>query len=175
MAAQPVGGVSQQRPGPVVLKRPLCHPLLEPLKVAGAAVAKAADHYRFGVALGDEVTIAAQAIGVDAVRVDAQLLADQLGGRGRQLGQIGGEEAQPPQRGDLRGKREPQPRRPPCEDGRKLILAEDEEGVQCPLVDLLREALPLGALCGAEDLNGHQNSISKAATAACRSACEGRL
>ena len=42
-----------------------------------------------------------------------------------------------------------------------LAGGEGEERDQRGLVDLLGEALPLGALAGGQDLDGHQKSISK--------------
>jgi hypothetical protein len=50
-------------------------------------------------------------------------------------------------------------------DRLKLVLGEAEERRERALVDLLEKALSLRALTGGEDLDGHQNSISRSATA----------
>ena len=102
-------------------------------------------------------------------------LGDQGGSGLGQLLQGRGDEPEPAQRADGDGDREAAVNVAVRRDLLELVVGEGEERRQRRLVDLLGEALPLRALAGGQDLDGHQKSISKSETAFWRSALDGRL
>ena len=103
-------------------------------------------------------------------------LACDQGSRGLgQLLQRGGHEPEPAQRANSDGDREAAVDVAVTGELLKLVVGEREERGQRGLVNLLGEALPLRALAGGQDLDGHQKSISKSLTAFSRSSRDGRL
>jgi hypothetical protein len=97
--------------------------------------------------------------------IDVKLGCDQRRGGDGKLIQRGGHEPQPAQRTDRRGDREAAMHAAMCRDRLELVVGKAKERRQRALIDLLREALPFCALSRREDLDRHQNSISRSATA----------
>jgi hypothetical protein len=125
--------------------------------------------------LGARAALDVQPCGRDRGQLDIQLACDQCRGHGGKLVERGWHEPQPAQRADGDGDREAAMHAAMRGERLELVVGEAEERRERGLVDLLREALPLRALRRGEDLDGHQNSISRSATALRRSALDGRL
>ena len=165
VSAQPVDGAAQQRQRPIMAERPVAQPRPQRVEIAVAAAAKGADAHRLREVLGAGVALGVQARRCDRRERNVQLTCDQRGGRLRQLIECGRDEAQPAQRADRNGNREAPMNIAVRRDLLELVVGEGEERCERCGVDLLREALPLCALAGGQDLDGHQNSISRSDTA----------
>jgi len=158
-----------------VPERAVGQPRPQRAEVSVPAGTEPADRHGRGDVPGAGVALGVQPRRVDRGQRDVELAGDQRGGGLGQLIQRGRHEPQPAQRTHRDRDRDAAMHAAMSGDQLKLVVGEAEERGQRGLVDLLREALPLRALAGAEDLDRHQNSISRSATAFSRSASEGRL
>lgn len=164
-ASQAVDGVAHQGQRAVVTQRAVANRRSQHVEVLVAARPEGADRHRVREMLGARAALDVQPCRRDRGQVDVKLGCDQRCGRDGKLIQRGGHEPQPAQRTDRRRDREATMHAAMRRDRLELVVGEAKERRQRALVDLFREALPFCALSRSEDLDGHQNSISRSATA----------
>lgn len=175
VAAQSVHGAAQQRQRPIMAKRAVGQPRPQRVQIGVSARSERADLHGLRNVLGAGFALGVQTGGLDRRQHDVELACDQRRSGHGQLLKRGWHEPEPAQGADGDGDREAAVDIAVACDELELVVGEREERGQRRLVDLLWEALPLRALTGGQDLDGHQKSTSKSLTAFWRSDLDGRL